>query len=157
MIIITKVENNRVAKYIPVTDVKNANELLSDIKSKYPDAFIYDGDYLPSLYVEGISVIDSPVKETPEQVVARLESVVDRYLDTQAQSLRYDSIKTIVTYRDDENPKFKAEGVAGYKLRSVVYTKSIQIMNDVVAGNRPVPTETQLLAEMPAIKDYLVY
>lgn len=157
MIIITKVESNRVAKYLPVTDVKNADKLLSDIKSKHRDAFIYDGEYLPSLYVEGVSVTDSPVKETPEQIVARLESAVDRYLDTQAQSLRYDSIKTIVTYRDDENPKFKAEGVAGYKFRSVVYTKSIEIMNDVIAGNRPVPTETELLAEMPAITDYLVY
>lgn len=95
--------------------------------------------------------------ESSEQVISRLERAVDRYLDEQAQSLRYESIKTIVTYRDDENPKFKVEGVAGYKLRSAVYTKSISIMDEVIAGNRPIPTESELLAEMPKITDYLVY
>lgn len=96
-------------------------------------------------------------QETPEQTIARLEKALDDYLDKEARSLRYDSIKTIVTYRDDENPKFKSEGIAGYRLRSNVYTLGIQIMEEVLLQTRPIPTESELIAEMPKITDYLIY
>lgn len=120
----------------------------------------YDINLLPKGYIkitnEEAEVLKNPA-ETPEQIIARLERAIDDYLDKEAKYLRYDSIKTIVTYRDDENPKFKAEGLAGYKLRSVVYTMAIEIMNDVIEGIRNVPTESELIAELPTINDYLVY
>lgn len=97
------------------------------------------------------------IPETNEQTIASLESVIDKYLDEQAKSLSYESIKTIVTYRDDPNPKFKAEGVAGLQLRSAVYTSSIQLIEDVINGIKAVPTEEELLASLPKITDYLVY
>ena len=96
-------------------------------------------------------------QESSEQIIARLESSIDRYLDAQAKSLRYESIKTIVSYRDDPNPKFKAEGIAGYKLRSAVYTSSIQLIEDVTNGLKEVPTELELIASLPKITDFLQY
>lgn len=95
--------------------------------------------------------------ETNEQIIARLEKAVDSYLDGEAKSLHYESIKTIVSYRDDHNPKFKAEGVAGYKLRSAVYTSSIQLIEDVTKGLKEVPTESELISSLPKITDFLQY
>lgn len=98
--------------------------------------------------------IDAP---SNEQIIARLESSVDNYLNEQSQWLRYESIKTIVTYRDDPNPKFKAEGIAGYQLRSAVYTSSIKLLEDVTNGLKEVPTESELIASLPKITDFLQY
>lgn len=95
--------------------------------------------------------------ETPEQTVVRLEAALDSHLDLVANSYRYESIRAMVTYDGDPYPKFDAEGKAAKAWRSACYTKSIEIMNDVVAGNRPVPTESELIAEMPLITDYLTY
>ena len=103
-----------------------------------------------------IDSIQNP-SETNEQIISRLESSVDNYLDEQAKSLRYESIKTIVSYRDDPNPKFKAEGIAGYQLRSAVYTSSIQLIEDVTNGLKEVPTEEELIASLPKITDFLQY
>lgn len=95
--------------------------------------------------------------ESNESIIARLEKLIDKYLDDEAKSLRYESIKTIVSYRDDPNPKFKAEGVAGYLLRSAVYTSSIQLIEDVTNGLKEVPTEAELIASLPKITDFLQY
>lgn len=105
---------------------------------------------------EEVELIKNP-PETNEQIILRLESSVDKYLDEQAKSLRYESIKTIVSYRDDPNPKFKAEGMAGYQLRSAVYTSSIQLIEDVTNGLKEVPTEAELIASLPKITDFLQY
>lgn len=105
---------------------------------------------------EEIDEINNP-SESNEQIISRLESAIDLYLDQQAKSLRYESIKTIVSYRDDPNPKFKSEGIAGYQLRSSVYTSSIQLIDDVINGLKEVPTEAELIASLPKITDFLQY
>lgn len=99
--------------------------------------------------------LNAPPPETAEQTIVRLEGAIDRYLDAQAQSLRYDSIKTMVTYFDDPNPQFKAEGNAGLKLRSAVYTKGIELIGKVQSGEMQVPTEAELIELMPKITDFM--
>jgi hypothetical protein len=98
-----------------------------------------------------------PTPETPEQLIARLESALDSHLDSVAVSYRYESIRTMTDYRDDPNPKFKAEGKAAYLWRSAVYTKGISLIEEVQSGQREVPTEAELIALMPLITDYLTY
>lgn len=105
---------------------------------------------------EEIDAIQNP-PETQEQTIARLESVLDSHLDSVANSYRYDSIRTMATYDGDPYPKFDAEGKAAKAWRSACYARSIEIMNDVLAGNRGVQTESELIAEMPLITDYLTY
>ncbi len=62
MIIITKVENNRVAKFLSIIE-ENAADKLEKLLVNYPAAFIYDGDYLPSLWVENGEVTDVAIEE----------------------------------------------------------------------------------------------
>lgn len=95
--------------------------------------------------------------ETPEQIIARLEGAIDRYLDAQAQSFRYESIRTMVTYENDPNPKFNAEGVGAKAFRSTVYTLGVSLIGEVQSGMREVPTEAELLALMPKLEDFVTY
>jgi predicted RNase H-like HicB family nuclease len=94
--------------------------------------------------------------ESPEEIVARLESALDTYIDEQAQSYRYESIRTMVTYVADPNPKFNAEGLGALEFRSACYTLAIEIIDEVNEG-RPIPTEQELLAEMPNLEDFINY
>lgn len=134
-------------------------------KDEKNQVYAYEADgsqdaYIPETLVAiteaEVDALRNP-PEMPEQTIARLEAALDSHLDSVANSYRYDSIRTMVTYDGDPHPKFDAEGKAAKAWRSACYALSIQIMDDVIAGNRPVPTEAELLAEMPAITEYLVY
>lgn len=61
--IITRVENNRVAKFIELTDEQDADSELSGLIDKYPDAFLYQGAYSPALWVEDGEVTIVPILE----------------------------------------------------------------------------------------------
>ena len=134
-------------------------------KDEKNQVYAYEADgsqdaYIPETLVpiteaEAYELINPP--ETLEQTIARLEAALDRHLDSVANSYRYDSIRTMATYDGDPFPKFDAEGKAAKAWRSACYALSIEIMEDVLAGNRGVPTESELIAEMPLITDYLTY
>jgi hypothetical protein len=93
--------------------------------------------------------------ETAEQVIARLEAALDRHLDTVANSYRYESIRTMVTYATSEHPTFGLEGRAAVKFRDAVYAYGIQVIADVQAEIRTIPTEAELIAELPQITDFI--
>lgn len=97
-----------------------------------------------------------PPPETQEQIIARLERALDTYIDNQAQSYRYESIRTMVTYVGDPNSQFNAEGVGALEFRSRCYILALMIISEVQQG-RPVPTESELIAEMPLLSDFIVY
>ena len=125
------------------------------------DVAQYGGDI--SLYEDLIAQIEAdfvpepPPPETNEQIITRLEGAIDRYLDEQAQSFRYESIRTMVTYENDPNPKFNAEGVGAKAFRSAVYTLGVSLIDEVQSGLREVPTEEELLALMPKLEDFVTY
>lgn len=106
-------------------------------------------------YWDGSGVSVKP--ELPEQTVARLERALDAYIDSQAYAYRYESIRTMVTYENDPNPKFNAEGKGAKAFRSACYTLSIQIVGEVPQGLRPIPTEEELIALMPTLSSFIVY
>lgn len=89
--------------------------------------------------------------ETPEMVQERLINAVQQNLDQEARALGYDSIFTAVTYADDVNPKFAAEGAALKTWRSAVWTHCYQVLADVQGALRTVPTAEELIAELPAL------
>jgi hypothetical protein len=94
-------------------------------------------------------------EETPEQTVARLEAALDRKLDEVAKEYRYESIRTMVTYATSEHPVFGNEGRAAVAYRDAVYAYGIQCIADVNAGLRTIPTEEELIAELPPFTDFL--
>lgn len=115
---------------------------------------VSNGDYLA--IVNGkIEIVGAP-QETPDKALARLESVLDAYIDAQAKLYRYESIRTMVTYDGDENYKFRAEGKGAKIFRSRCYTLALMVISEIQQG-RPIPTESELLAEMPTLESFIVY
>jgi hypothetical protein len=96
------------------------------------------------------------INETTEQTITRLEGVLDRHLDATANLYRYESIRTMVTYATSTHPIFGVEGRAAVAYRDAVYAYGIQCIADVTNGLRSIPTEEQLISELPLFIDYLV-
>lgn len=125
--------------------------------------FIDDAQFSYLLPIGSIEITDEEYQsllnppETPEQIISRLESFIDHYIDQQAQSFRYESIRTMVTYENDPNPKFNAEGEGAKAFRSAVYTLGVSLIGDVQSGLREVPTEDDLLTLMPKLEDFVLY
>ena len=94
---------------------------------------------------------------TPEEIRADRVAAVYDHMDAAAQALGYDDIRAAVTYADEPIiPKFQAEGRACRAWRSLVWAHCYQVLDDVQAGRRPIPTEAELIAELPALHiDYL--
>ena len=101
----------------------------------------------------GRPVLQDPPPPTAEQIMSRLSARVQQWLDEQARALGYDDIKTAITYAEEPAvPKFQQEGQALRRLRSLAWARYDEILNEVQAGQRAIPTEDELIAEMEALK-----
>jgi hypothetical protein len=93
-------------------------------------------------------------KKSDEQIaqlrMKQCEQAVQNLLDSEAIAAGYDSIHTAVTYADEPAvPKFQQDGIALRTRRSLVWAKCYEIIGEVVAGTRPLPTVAELIAELP--------
>ena len=99
--------------------------------------------------------IVAPVEPTKEEIEAQIQSqltqAVQHVLDSKAQELNYDNCLSVCSYIDTGVPKFDAEGKAFRAWRSAVWAKGYEILAQVQAGQRAIPTEEQLLAELPKL------
>jgi hypothetical protein len=91
------------------------------------------------------------IAPTAEEIIKRMEAAVQRHLDTTARERGYDGILSLCTYANSANPTFQAEGLAGVQWRDAVWQGCLDILADVQAENRPVPTEAELIADLPAM------
>jgi len=85
------------------------------------------------------------------QLMASAAAAIQAHLDAVAGERRYDNIQTAVSYRDDPNPLFSAEGQAAFLWRSSVWTAALVILTEVEAGERPAPDDADLIAALPAM------
>ena len=101
----------------------------------------------------GHPILQDPPPPTPEQIMQRLQARVQLWLDEQARALGYDDIKSAVTYAEEPAvPQFQQEGQAMRRLRSLAWARCYEILDEVQAGQRPILTEEELIAEMEALK-----
>ena len=89
---------------------------------------------------------------TPEEIQLRLTQAVQRHLDAKAQELGYDSCLSVCSYVDTGVVKFDTEGTAFRSWRSAVWAKCYEILDAVKAGDRQIPSEDELIAELPALE-----
>ena len=105
-------------------------------------------------YVNGALVVDlpdsTPATLTPQEVQAIVTATVQRHLDSHAQSRGYDSILSACSYDGDPDPVFSAEGIAFKSWRSAVWRYCYGVLADINASLRPIPTPSELIAELPA-------
>ena len=104
-------------------------------------------------YIDGEFTEPPEPEISPEEMRAQKVSLVQVHLDAAAQAINYDSIATAISYAEEPVvPKFQAEGQALRAWRSLVWEKCYQIFDDVQAGNRPVPSDEELISELPALQ-----
>jgi hypothetical protein len=77
------------------------------------------------------------LSETPEEIIARLESALDRHLDAVA-----------------ENPVWDSEARAFKLFRSRFWKAAIAIENQAKNGEIPIPTESELIEALPKFDDF---
>ena len=133
---------------------------------------IFEGEYSPEValwcnennaYIEEIEAIKDVRKfkivavpePTKEEIDARIQKqltdAVQFVLDSRAQELNYDNCLSVCSYIDSGVAKFDAEGRAFRAWRSAVWAKGYEILAQVQAGQRGIPTEAELIDELPEL------
>lgn len=98
--------------------------------------------------IEAIVASHDPTAFDPEQQRAALEAALDAHIDGVAKAKGYDSRITAALRAGYNNP-WQAEGAAFGSWMDTCYAKANEIQAAVEAGERPVPTVEELIAEMP--------
>ena len=102
--------------------------------------------------VNGHPVAQDQPAPTADHIRTARVAAVQAHLDATANTRGYDTIYTAVTYADEPAvPRFQAEGRAFRAWRSLVWAHCHQVLADVQAQTRTIPTEAELLAELPQI------
>lgn len=73
-------------------------------------------------------------------------------LDTFAQTRNYSGVLSLCTYAASANPKFQQEGQYGVEARDTTWAKLYEILAEVEAGTRPVPSGyADVESELPTL------
>lgn len=99
--------------------------------------------------------VDPVVEASPDlKAIARqLTLVVDDHIDQTAKALGYDSIVTAVSYADEPAvPAFQREGAALRAFRSRCYARLYVLQGEAMAGQRAIPTPTELIGLLPVFE-----
>jgi hypothetical protein len=123
----TDASNRVVARILPdgATESMLASELAADVT---PDPYI-----------------------PPQATQATLSAAVQAHLDATARARSYDSALSCVSYINSTVTTYQAEAAAMRDWRDAVWLRCYELLAEVQAGTRPIPTEQQLLALLPAI------
>ena len=98
-----------------------------------------------------VAPVEPTQEEIEQQIQKQLTNAVQSVLDKKAQELLYDSCLSVCSYIDTGVAKFDAEGRAFRSWRSAVWAKGYEILAQVQTGQRAIPTEEQLIAELPKL------
>jgi len=96
---------------------------------------------------EGVPTLSTPAL-TQEETIGRYEAALDNHLDSVARQHRYNSRITFALRAGYPGP-FHAEGVAFATWMDACNAQAYQMLEDVLAGRRPLPTVDDFLAALP--------
>lgn len=102
------------------------------------------------------SIRDKTVQEIEDELAKARERIVEttqERLDVFAKTRNYDGILSLCTYASSANPKFRQEGLYGVEARDATWAKLYEILAEVEAGTRPVPSGyNDIEPELPALQ-----
>ena len=80
------------------------------------------------------------------------ELPIEDLMDKKAQEKRYKNADRLMVYTSSTNRQWKAEADEFVQWRDDMFAYCYQVLNDIAAGNRDVPTVQELLSELPEIE-----
>lgn len=100
-----------------------------------------------------VPMTEKEIKQKNEQIKSDIILNTQSRLDNFAQTRNYDSMLSLCTYATSTNPKFQAEGQYGVEVRDATWEKLYEIMAEVEASTRPMPTGyEEIEAELPTLQ-----
>lgn len=84
-----------------------------------------------------------------KRILDSLVCAIQHVLDNKAHERSYDNILTLCSYATSTKERFRRDALAAVEWRDEVWEKGYEILDAVVAGERPIPTREELLAELP--------
>lgn len=99
----------------------------------------------------GIPKLWEPAEPTVDDMVNGLVAALQAEMDRVAREYRYDDLKTAITYRGDPNPRFSAEAEGFFQWRSAVWTFAYAYMDEVLAGEKDLPTVQEAIGMLPEL------
>ncbi len=110
----------------------------------------YDPQTQQCRFVGGSWVVEAVSGKSNDEIITGLTAALERYYDATAQAKRYDNRFTCAL-RAGYVGTFQAEGLAFAQWMDTCNTHGYQVMADCVAGKRTIPTEAELIAELPVM------
>lgn len=101
------------------------------------------GQRLVALYTEPVRV------SIPPETLALLRDEVQAWLDAGARERGYDSILSMVSYRDSMVPKFRDEANEALRWRDAVWQYCNDLLAKVMAGQHPAVDAEMLKGLLP--------
>lgn len=99
-----------------------------------------------------LSVEEYTPQPDPVMVKKEIVNATQQRLDIFAQTRNYDGVLSLCTYASSPNAKFQAEGQYGVEARDTTWTKLLNILAEVEAGTRPMPTGyAEIEPELPPL------
>ena len=89
------------------------------------------------------------LERTQSRQQSALSAAIQSHIDAPAKAWGYDDARSAVSYVGDPFPAFNAEGVAIMNFRSACWATSREVKEAVLAGERGMPTVSEMLALLP--------
>ena len=94
----------------------------------------------------------TPANFGVEDLQKKYTKLVQNYMDKIVQAKGYDDVFTCISYVDSTDEVFRREAQAVLAWRDKVWRLCYDILADVNAGRRAVPSESELLAMLPKLE-----
>ena len=124
---------------------------LEEAQASGAETIIKDSDTSYRCYFAGEIERPAPPPPSPQEIIAQYTTAVQLRLDTFFQSRGYDGILSAATYATSSVLKFQAEGQYAVEARDATWAACYSILADVQGGQRAMPSQDELLAELPAL------
>lgn len=90
--------------------------------------------------------------QTPAGAKFYISQAVNQHIDATVAQREYNSIDSMPKYLPSTNARYAAEAAAAVAWCTAVWEKVEEIQNEVQSGQRPIPSVTEVIAELPVIQ-----
>lgn len=140
---------------------------VTEIEAKLA-ALVNPGKTLPFVLIDRIEeregrakIVNGKVLFDADIDVAEMKALEEQYtaqvqamLDEAAKALGYDNCLSVCSYIETGVEKFDKEGVQFRRWRSAIWARGYELLDEVKAGARPVPTPEELPGLMPKLEEF---